>query len=52
MIDWAELNPNTPVTPAVARGINTGIVSANVVKKNLCAHMYVHDALHLGHSKL
>jgi hypothetical protein len=29
MIGWAELDPNTPITHAVACKINTGIVSAN-----------------------
>ena len=52
MIGWAEPNPNTPITPGVACDINTGNVSTNGVNKNLCAHIYVDDALLLGHSKL
>jgi hypothetical protein len=52
MIGWAELDPNIPITPAVACEINAGIVSTNGVKKNLCARIYVDDALLLGHSKL
>jgi hypothetical protein len=32
--------------------INTGVVSANGVKKNLPARIYVDDALLFGHSKL
>ena len=52
MIGWAELNPNTPITPAVACKINTGIVSSDGVKENLHARIYVDDALLLRHSKL
>ncbi len=51
--DWLGwLDPNTPITPAVACKINNVIVSADWVKKNLCACIYVDDALLLGHSKL
>jgi hypothetical protein len=52
IIGLAELDPNTPITSAVACKINTGAVSADDVKKNLRAHIYVDDALLLGHSKL
>jgi hypothetical protein len=52
MIGKAERDPNTSITPAVTCKINTGIVSADGVKKNLCAYIYVDDALLLGHSKL
>jgi hypothetical protein len=52
MIGWAELNPNTPITPLVTCKINTGIVSANGVEKNLCACIYVDAALLLRHSKV
>jgi hypothetical protein len=52
MIGWAELDPNTPITPGVACKINTGIVSANEVEKNLHARTYVDDSLLHGHSKL
>jgi hypothetical protein len=47
MIGWAELDPNTPITPVVACEtckINTGVVSTNGVKKKLPACIY--------HSKL
>jgi hypothetical protein len=37
MIGWEELNPNTPITPAVACNINTGIVAIDGTKKNLPA---------------
>jgi hypothetical protein len=37
MIGRAELDLNTPITPAFACKINTGIVSADGVEKNLCA---------------
>jgi hypothetical protein len=47
---WAELDPNTPITSAVACKINTGVVSTDGVKKNLHARIYVDDALLLGHS--
>jgi hypothetical protein len=49
-IGWAELNPNTPIIPAVACNINTGIVAADRTKKKLPAQIYVDDALLLGHS--
>jgi hypothetical protein len=52
MIGQAELDPNTHITPAVTCKIITGNVSANGVEKNLCARMYIDDALLLGHSKL
>jgi hypothetical protein len=39
MIGRAELNPNSPISSAVACEINTDIVSADGVKKNLCAHI-------------
>ena len=29
MIGWAELDPNTPITPAVACKINTGVVNTD-----------------------
>ena len=51
MIGWEELNPNTPITPAVVCDINTGIIAINWTKKNLPAWIYVDDALLLGHSK-
>ncbi len=51
MIGWTELDPNTPITPALACDINTGIVAADGTKKNLSAQIYVDDALLLGHSK-
>jgi hypothetical protein len=37
MIGWAELNPNTPITPAVACKINTGMFAADGIEKNLPA---------------
>jgi hypothetical protein len=52
MIGWAELDPNTPNAPAIVCKTNTGIVSTNGVEKNLCACIYVDDALLLGHYKL
>jgi hypothetical protein len=40
MIGWAELDPNSSITPAVACKINTGIVKADEVKKTFVhAHM-------------
>jgi hypothetical protein len=51
MIGWAELDPNTPITPAMACDINTGIVAIDGTKKNLPAQIYVDDTLLLGHSK-
>jgi hypothetical protein len=51
VIGWAELNPNTPITPAVACNINTGIVATDGTNKNLPAQIYVDDVLLLGHSK-
>jgi hypothetical protein len=51
MIGWTELDPNTLITPAVACEINTGILAADGIKKNLPAWIYVDDALLLGHSK-
>jgi hypothetical protein len=51
MIGWAELDHNTPITPAVACDINTGIVAVDGTEKNLPAQIYVDDALLLGHSK-
>jgi hypothetical protein len=39
MIGWAELDPNTPITPAVACDINTGIVTIDGTKKNLSAQI-------------
>jgi hypothetical protein len=50
MIGWVGHDPNTSITPAVACEINTGIISANGVKKNLGACIYIDDALLLGHS--
>jgi hypothetical protein len=35
MIGWAELYPNTPIIPAVACEINTRIIPANGIEKNL-----------------
>jgi hypothetical protein len=32
MIGWAELDPNTPITPAIACKINTSMVSINGVE--------------------
>jgi hypothetical protein len=52
MIGWAELDPNTPITPAGACKTNTGVVSTNEVKKNLCACIYKDDALLLKYFKL
>jgi hypothetical protein len=52
VIGWAELNLNTPITLVVACKINTGIVSANGVRKNHCARIYVDNALLHEHSKL
>jgi hypothetical protein len=52
MNGWAELDPNTPITPVVACKINTGIVSINGVEKKLQAGIYVDNALLLEHSKL
>jgi hypothetical protein len=51
MIGWVELDPNTPITPAVACNINTGIVAVDGTEKNLPVQIYVDDALLLGHSK-
>jgi hypothetical protein len=51
MISWAELHPNTPITPAVACNIITGIVAVDGMEKNLPARIYVDDVLLLGHSK-
>ncbi len=51
MIGWEELNPNTPITPAVVCDINTGIVPIDGTKKNLPAQIYVDDAILLGHFK-
>ncbi len=51
MIGWAELDPNTPITSAVACDFNTGIVAADGTKKNLPAQINVYDVLLLGHSK-
>jgi hypothetical protein len=51
IIVWEELNPNTPITPAVACNINTGIVAIDGTKMNLPAQIYVDNALLLGHSK-
>jgi hypothetical protein len=52
MIGWADLNPNTPITSAVACKINISVVSANGVDKKLLARIYVDGTLLLGHSKL
>jgi hypothetical protein len=52
MIGWAELDPNTPITPVFACKINTGVVSTNGVEKNFCTHIYVDNAHLLVHSKL
>jgi hypothetical protein len=52
MIGWAEFYPSTPITPAFACKINTGIGSADGVEKSLRACIYVDDALLLRHSKL
>ncbi len=51
MIGWVVLNPNTPITPAVACNINTGLVAVDGTEKNLPVQIYVGDALLLGHSK-
>ncbi len=51
MIGWTKLDPDTPITLAIACKIDTGIVSANGLKKNLRACIYIADALLLGHSK-
>jgi hypothetical protein len=51
MIGWAELDPNSPITPAVACDINTGIVTVDGTKKNLPARIYLDDALLLRHSR-
>jgi hypothetical protein len=51
MIGWAELNPNTPITPAVAWDINTGIIAVDSTEKYLPAQIYMDDMLLLGHSK-
>jgi hypothetical protein len=51
MINWVELNLNTPITPAVAWDINTGTVAVDGTEKNLPAQIYVDDVLLLGHSK-
>ncbi len=51
MIGWAELDPDTPITPTFACEINKGIFTADGTKKNLPAHIYVDDALLLGRSK-
>jgi hypothetical protein len=37
---WAELIPNIPITPAVACETDTGMVSADGVKKNI-VHAYM-----------
>ena len=50
MIGWVELDPNTPITPAVACKINTGTVATDGTKKNLPAQIYMDDVLLLGHS--
>jgi hypothetical protein len=41
MIGWAELDPNTPITPAVAGNINTGIVAVDGVQKRTFLHEYM-----------
>jgi hypothetical protein len=51
MIVWVELDPNTPITPAVACKINNGIFAADGIEKDLPVQIYVDDALLLGHSK-
>jgi hypothetical protein len=51
MIGWAELDSNTPITPAVACKINTGIVATDGIEKNIPMQIYVDDMLLLGHSK-
>jgi hypothetical protein len=51
MIGWAELDPNTPITPSVACDINTGIVDVDGTEKNIPVRIYMDDALLLGHSK-
>jgi hypothetical protein len=51
MIGWAELNPNTPITLAVAWDINTGTVATDGTKNNLPVKIYMDYALLLGHSK-
>ncbi len=51
MIGWAELHPNTPITPTTACNINTGIVPVDGTEKNLSVQIYVYDVLLLGHSK-
>jgi hypothetical protein len=51
MIGWAELDPNTPITPTVTCDINTGIVATDGTEKNCPAQIYVDHALLLGHSK-
>jgi hypothetical protein len=37
MIGWEELDPNTPITPAVTCNIKTGIVAVDGMEKNLSA---------------
>jgi hypothetical protein len=51
IIGLAELDPNTPVNPAVACKINTGISVADGIEMNLPAQIYVNHALLLGHLK-
>jgi hypothetical protein len=51
MICKAELDPNTPIIPAVVCGINTGIIATDGTKKNLPAQIFVDDALLLGQTK-
>jgi hypothetical protein len=50
IIGWAEFHPNTPITPALAWDINTGIVAVDGTEENLPAGIYMDDTLLLGHS--
>ena len=51
MIGWAELDSNTPITPAFTCEINKGIFTADGTEKDLPTRIYVDDALLLGWSK-
>jgi hypothetical protein len=51
MIGWAELDPNIPITPAVACNINAGVIAIDGTEKNLPAQKYMDNTLLLEHSK-
>ena len=45
MIGWAELDPNIPITPAVACNINAGVIAIDGTEKNLPAQKYMDNTL-------